>query len=76
MVELLNEGVKSIACLQSFACFPNHITGKRMIKELRRRYPDYNILAIDYDPGAYEVNQLNLLKLFLSNTIPSPHPDE
>jgi predicted CoA-substrate-specific enzyme activase len=66
MVELISHGVKSIACIQPFACLPNHVTGKGMIKELRRRYP-VNIAAIDYDPGASEVNQINRLKLLLAN---------
>lgn len=66
MVELINSGVPNIVCLQPFACLPNHITGKGMIKELRRAYPESNIAAIDYDPGASEVNQLNRIKLMLS----------
>jgi predicted nucleotide-binding protein (sugar kinase/HSP70/actin superfamily) len=66
MVELIAGGVASIACIQPFACLPNHVTGKGMIKELRRRYPGVNIAAIDYDPGASEVNQLNRLKLLLA----------
>ena len=66
MVELINSGVTNIACLQPFACLPNHVTGKGMIKELRRAYPESNIAAIDYDPGASEVNQLNRIKLMLS----------
>ena len=49
-----------------FACLPNHVVGKGVIKELRRRYPQANIVAIDYDPGASEVNQLNRIKLMLS----------
>ena len=52
--------------MQPFACLPNHVTGKGMIKELRRVYPGTNIVAIDYDPGASEVNQLNRIKLMLS----------
>jgi predicted CoA-substrate-specific enzyme activase len=67
MVELIESGATSIACVQPFACLPNHVTGKGMIKELRRRYPDANIAAIDYDPGASEVNQLNRLKLMLAH---------
>ncbi|MEL7597154.1 MAG: hypothetical protein AAGU01_03015, partial [Clostridiaceae bacterium] len=59
-------GVNNIVCLQPFACLPNHITGKGMIKELRRVYPLSNIAPIDYDPGASEVNQLNRIKLMLS----------
>lgn len=66
MVELIDSGVNNIVCLQPFACLPNHITGKGMIKELRRAYPQSNIAAIDYDPGASEVNQLNRIKLMLS----------
>ena len=76
MVELINEGAPSIACVQPFACLPNHVTGKGMIKELRRRFPDANISAIDYDPGSSEVNQLNRLKLLLSNAPVGRHPDE
>ncbi|MBO4508335.1 MAG: 2-hydroxyglutaryl-CoA dehydratase, partial [Spirochaetaceae bacterium] len=76
MVELINEGVPSIACVQPFACLPNHVTGKGMIKELRRRYPGANISAIDYDPGSSEVNQLNRLKLLLANAPLGKHPDE
>lgn len=66
MVELLNDGVSNIVCLQPFACLPNQITGKGMVKELRSCYPEANIVSIDYDPGASEVNQLNRIKLMLS----------
>jgi len=66
MIELIHSGVKNIVCMQPFACLPNHVTGKGMIKELKRRYPDANIIAVDYDPGASEVNQLNRIKLMLS----------
>ena len=76
MVELIHSGVPSIACVQPFACLPNHVTGKGMIKELRRRFPGANISAIDYDPGSSEVNQLNRLKLLLSNAPVGAHPDE
>ena len=76
MVELIKEGAPSIACVQPFACLPNHVTGKGMIKELRRRFPEANISAIDYDPGSSEVNQLNRLKLLLSAAPIGKHPDE
>lgn len=66
MVELINNGVENIACLQPFACLPNHVTGKGMIKELRRQYPQSNVVAIDYDPGASEVNQINRIKLMIA----------
>jgi predicted nucleotide-binding protein (sugar kinase/HSP70/actin superfamily) len=66
MVELIHSGVTNIVCTQPFGCLPNHVVGKGVIKELRRHYPDSNIVAIDYDPGASEVNQLNRIKLMLS----------
>lgn len=66
MIELIKSGAGNIVCMQPFACLPNHVTGKGMIKELRRRYPQSNIVAVDYDPGASEVNQLNRIKLMLS----------
>ncbi|MBM6686879.1 2-hydroxyacyl-CoA dehydratase [Faecalicatena contorta] len=66
MLELIHSGATNIVCTQPFACLPNHVVGKGVIKELRRRYPLANIVAIDYDPGASEVNQLNRIKLMLS----------
>ncbi len=66
MIELIKSGAGNIVCMQPFACLPNHVTGKGMIKELRRRYPQSNIVAVDYDPGASEVNQLNRIKLMMS----------
>jgi predicted CoA-substrate-specific enzyme activase len=66
MIDLIKSGVPNIVCVQPFGCLPNHVTGKGMIKELKRNYPYANITAIDYDPGASEVNQLNRLKLMLS----------
>jgi predicted nucleotide-binding protein (sugar kinase/HSP70/actin superfamily) len=69
MVELIHDGVKAIACIQPFACLPNHVTGKGMIRELRRRHPEATIAAIDYDPGASEVNQVNRLKLLIASAL-------
>ena len=66
MVELIETGVPNIVCMQPFGCLPNHVTGKGMMKELKRRNKDANIVAIDYDPGASEVNQINRIKLMLS----------
>ena len=66
MLELIHTGVPNIVCTQPFACLPNHIVGKGVIKELRNRHPEANIVAVDYDPGASEVNQLNRIKLMLA----------
>ena len=66
LVELIHSGVPNNICTQPFACLPNHVTGKGVIKELKRRNKNSNIVAIDYDPGASEVNQVNRIKLMLS----------
>ncbi len=66
MLELLHTDTPNIVCTQPFGCLPNHVVGKGVIKELRKRHPEANIVAIDYDPGASEVNQLNRIKLMLS----------
>jgi len=66
MLELIESGTPNIVCTQPFGCLPNHIVGKGVIKALRSQYPKANIVAIDYDPGASEVNQLNRIKLMLS----------
>ena len=66
MVDLIDSGVKNILCLQPFACLPNHVAGKGMLKALRQYDEKANIVAIDYDPGASNVNQLNRIKLMMS----------
>ena len=66
MLELIHNKVENIVCVQPFGCLPNHIIGKGVIKSIRKHYPNSNIVAIDYDPGASEVNQLNRIKLMLS----------
>lgn len=67
MMELMHTGANNIVCIQPFGCLPNHIVGKGVIKRIRQLHPDANIVAIDYDPGASEVNQLNRIKMMLTN---------
>ncbi|QWT18251.1 2-hydroxyacyl-CoA dehydratase [Collinsella sp. zg1085] len=66
MLDLIEHGAPNIICTQPFACLPNHVVGKAVIKELRRQHPESNIVAVDYDPGASEANQLNRIKLMIS----------
>ncbi|WP_282924638.1 2-hydroxyacyl-CoA dehydratase [Peptoniphilus genitalis] len=66
MVELIESGVENIICVQPFGCLPNHITGKGVIKAIRSSYEKANIIPIDYDASASEVNQFNRIKLMLS----------
>ncbi|MCR5737574.1 MAG: 2-hydroxyacyl-CoA dehydratase [Eubacterium sp.] len=66
MLHLIQDGVPNIVCTQPFACLPNHVVGKGVIKKIRAMHPEANIVAVDYDPGASEVNQLNRIKLMLA----------
>ena len=72
MVDMIEHGCPNIICAQPFACLPNHVVGKGMFRALRTRYPEANIVAVDYDPGASEVNQLNRIKLMLATALQSP----
>lgn len=67
MIELISEGVQNIVCTQPFGCLPNHIAGKGMMRKIREHYPEANIVAVDYDPGASKINQENRIKLMLSS---------
>ena len=66
MMEFIEQGTSNIICVQPLACLPNHIAGKGMFKPLKERYPQANIMPIDYDPGISNVNQMNRIKLMLS----------
>ena len=76
IIHYAKEGCRSFVILQPFGCLPNHIVGKGVIKELRRHYPQSNIIAVDYDPGASEVNQLNRIKLMLATAQKNLKPKE
>ncbi len=69
IMELIHSGVENVVCVQPFACLPNHVVGKGVIKKVREIHPEANIVAIDYDPGASEVNQLNRIKLMLASAL-------
>lgn len=66
MIEYIENGIPNIACVQPFACLPNHVVGKGVIKTIRSKFPEANISAIDYDPGASESNQTNRIKLLMT----------
>ena len=76
MVELIELGAPNIICAQPFACLPNHVVGKGMFAELRRRHPEANIVSVDYDPGASETNQLNRIKLMVATAHKRHHPPD
>jgi predicted nucleotide-binding protein (sugar kinase/HSP70/actin superfamily) len=66
MIEYIEHDIPNIVCVQPFACLPNHVVGKGVIKTIREKYPDANISPVDYDPGASETNQANRIKLLMT----------
>jgi len=66
VTELIRNGYKNIICTQPFGCLPNHINAKGMSRKIREKYPEANIVPIDYDPGATKVNQENRIKLMIA----------
>lgn len=66
MIEYIEHGIPNIICVQPFACLPNHVVGKGVIKTIREKYPNANISPVDYDPGASESNQTNRIKLLMT----------
>ena len=62
----MQNDITNKVCVQPFACLPNHVVGKGVIKTIRDKYPEANIAAIDYDPGASEANQTNRIKLLMA----------
>ena len=66
MIEYIEHGIPNIICVQPFACLPNHVVGKGVIKTIRENYPYANISPVDYDPGASETNQANRIKLLMT----------
>ena len=65
IIDLIEEGVPNVVCVQPFGCLPNHIVGKGIVKKVKELYPESNVVAVDYDPSASKVNQLNRIKLML-----------
>ena len=66
MLEYMENGIPNVICVQPFACLPNHVVGKGVIKTIRDMYPEANIVPVDYDPGASEANQTNRIKLLMT----------
>lgn len=60
-------GVRSFVVLQPFGCIPNHICGRGVIKPLKERYPDVQILPLDFDPDTSFANVENRLQMLIMN---------
>jgi predicted CoA-substrate-specific enzyme activase len=68
ILEYAEKGVKSFIIVQPFGCLPNHVTGRGLIKPLKKRYPDIQILALDYDQNTSFANVENRLQMLIMNT--------
>ena len=71
MMEFIESGAPNIVCVQPFGCMPNYITGKGVFKAMKNKYPNANIISVDYDAGASKTNQTNRIKLMMSNILHS-----
>ena len=75
MMEFVESGAPNIVCVQPFGCLPNYITGKGAFKAMKDKYPNANIISVDYDAGASKTNQTNRIKLMLSNVLNSDNSE-
>ena len=66
MIDFIEHGVNNVLCVQPFACLPNHVTGKGVMRAVRMMYRDANLCAIDFEAGTAESNVANRLKLFIT----------
>ena len=61
-------GVNSFLILQPFGCLPNHVTGRGLVKALKKELPHIQILALDYDPDTSFANVENRLQMLIIST--------
>lgn len=57
--------MNEILCLQPFGCIANHIVAKGVEKRMRELHPQLNLLYLDMDSGAGEVNLFNRIHFIL-----------
>lgn len=55
------KGINFAISLQPFGCIANHVISKGIEKRIKDRYPEMNLLFLDFDGGVSEVNVLNRL---------------
>ena len=67
IVGYIRDGVNNIISLQPFGCIANHVISKGIEKRLHERFPQLNLVSLDFDSGVSEVNVTNRLLLFLDS---------
>ena len=67
IISMVNQGVNNVASLQPFGCIANHIVSKGIEKKLKEKFPQLNLVSLDFDSGVSAVNVTNRLLLFLDS---------
>lgn len=65
IIEMAENGVKSFVILSPFGCLPNHVSGRGMIKTLKKLLPHVQLLPLDYDPDTSFANVENRLQMLV-----------
>jgi len=65
IIQMIHHGIESFVIVQPFACLPNHITGRGLIKAMKKRYPQISIISLDYDPDTSFANVENRLQMLV-----------
>ena len=68
ILEHAAHGCRAFVILQPFGCLPNHVVGRGLVRALKKRYPDAQILPLDYDPDVSFANVENRLQMLIMNT--------
>ena len=65
IIQMAKMGIHSFVILNPFGCMPNHITGRGMIKTLKKLFPHIQILSLDFDPDTSFANIENRLQMLI-----------
>jgi predicted nucleotide-binding protein (sugar kinase/HSP70/actin superfamily) len=67
IINMVEEGVENILCLQPFGCIANQVVAKGVEKRLKDLYPHLNMLFVDLDANTSEANMFNRLHFLVKN---------
>jgi predicted nucleotide-binding protein (sugar kinase/HSP70/actin superfamily) len=65
IIEMAENGVNSFVILSPFGCLPNHVSGRGMVKAIKKRFPHLQILPLDFDPDTSFANVENRLQMLV-----------
>lgn len=76
MLYFQENDINNVICVQPFACLPNHITGKGVMRTVRHMYKKANLLSLDYEAGIAKSNITNRIKLFVTEAYDIQNKDD